>query len=213
MAAVPASERRPKLRMIAGRGESAAPPPDDVLIDGVIRGDASIAGALYDRLYPLVDATLFRMLGARGADHDDLVQASFEQIVKTLTERRFARACSLRTWASSIAANVGLNALRSRVRERKVVDRRETSAEAGTRTVAREDPEHDLALRRELQRARDVLRTMNQQRAEVLVLHDVLGHDLAEISALLGVSIAAAQSRLVRGRRELKQRFDEGGDS
>ena len=49
---------------------------------------------------------------------------------------------------------------------------------------------------------------MNPQRAEALVLHDVLGHDLAEVSALLGVSIAAAQSRLVRGRSELKQRLD-----
>jgi len=220
MGAVRAPDDRPKLRVIAGQGgEPALHPSDEVLIEAVICGDASVAGALYDRLLPLVDATLFRMLGARAADHDDLVQATFEQIVKTLTTRRFARACSLRTWASSIAANVALNALRSRVRERRVVDRNETAAEASERSFARDDPERDLALRREIARVRAALREMNPQRAEALVLHDVLGHDLAEVAALMGASIAAAQSRLVRGRRELKQRLeaaerseaDEGG--
>lgn len=208
---MPASDRRPKLRMIAGSGEAVPQPADDALIDAVIRGDPNVAGALYDRLFPLIDATLFRMMGVRGADHDDLVQATFEQVIKTLTTRRFARACSLRTWASSIAANVGLNALRSRIRERKVVDRNQNATEAGERSFAREDPERDMALREEVAKVREVLYTMNQQRAEVLVLHDVLGHDLAEISALLGVSIAAAQSRLVRGRHELRERLEDGG--
>jgi RNA polymerase sigma-70 factor, ECF subfamily len=209
MAAVRAPDNRPKLRVIAGQGAGAASQPsDEELIDAVVRGDASVAGALYDRLLPLVDATLFRMLGTRLPDHDDLVQASFEQIVKTLTTRRFARACSLRTWASSIAANVALNALRSRVRERRVVDRNESAAEASERSFARDDPERDLTLSREIAKVRAALREMNPQRAEALVLHDVLGHDLAEVAALLGVSIAAAQSRLVRGRRELKQRLE-----
>jgi RNA polymerase sigma-70 factor (ECF subfamily) len=211
MAAVRASDNRPQLRVIAGQGGEAVQPSDEVLIEAVVRGDASVAGVLYDRLLPLVDATLFRMLGARSPDHDDLVQASFEQIVKTLTTRRFARACSLRTWASSIAANVGLNALRSRVRERRVVDRNEAATEASERSVARDDPERDLSLRREIVRVRAVLSEMNQQRAEALVLHDVLGHDLAEVAALLGVTIAAAQSRLVRGRRELKERLEASG--
>jgi DNA-directed RNA polymerase specialized sigma24 family protein len=30
-----------------------------------------------------------------------------------------------------------------------------------------------------------------------------MGHDLAEIASLTGVTIAAAQSRLVRGRKEV----------
>jgi DNA-directed RNA polymerase specialized sigma24 family protein len=44
---------------------------------------------------------------------------------------------------------------------------------------------------------------VNRARAEAVVLHDVLGHDLAEIARLTGVTVAAAQSRLVRGRKEV----------
>jgi DNA-directed RNA polymerase specialized sigma24 family protein len=47
---------------------------------------------------------------------------------------------------------------------------------------------------------------MNQDKAMALVLHDVLGHELVEIAAMLGVSTAAAQSRLVRARREFLER-------
>jgi DNA-directed RNA polymerase specialized sigma24 family protein len=48
---------------------------------------------------------------------------------------------------------------------------------------------------------------MKPERAETVFLHDVLGHDLAEIALLTRVSVAAAQSRLVRGRRELRHRL------
>ncbi|MBK8999636.1 MAG: RNA polymerase sigma factor [Myxococcales bacterium] len=207
----PARRTKPWLRPVPDAPASTparAPLGDAEIIEAVVCGDGAVSGELYDRLVTTVDQTLYRVLGRRESDHEDLVQSAFEQIVKTLANRRFAGACSLRTWASSVATHVGLNALRSRRRERGVFDRSEVDAPESTAGI--DNPEREATLRRELDRVRAQLAEMSPARAEALLLHDVLGHDLAEIAALTGVSIAAAQSRLVRGRHELMDRMGTG---
>jgi RNA polymerase sigma-70 factor (ECF subfamily) len=49
--------------------------------------------------------------------------------------------------------------------------------------------------------------SMKEEHAQAVFLHDVLGHDLAEIALMTNVTVAAAQSRLVRGRKELYRRM------
>jgi RNA polymerase sigma-70 factor (ECF subfamily) len=184
---------------------------DDMLIEAVVAGDSRVAGQLYSRLVGVVDRTLYRVFGRREADHDDLVQATFEQIVLTLTKRRYARACSLPSWAATVASHVALNALRARRRERRVISWGE-DMESRTRTSpTRTDVEHEAGLRQEIDRVRYHLATMSPDRATTLLLYDVLGHDLSEIAVLTGVSVAAAQSRLVRGRKELLQKLESDG--
>jgi len=210
---VPGSSRsvpESKLRALPSASPGAATgerqPTDEELIDAVQRGDHQVASVIYERLIGVVDHTLYRVFGRRESDHDDLVQAAFEQIVVTLSRRSYARACSLRTWASSIASHVGFNALRSRRRERRVLDR-----EVGLETEpARSgiDVEGEASARAELERLRRQLSEMKSTHAEAVFLHDVLGHELAEIAIMTQVSVAAAQSRLVRGRRELFRRLD-----
>lgn len=204
-----ASTSRPALRLVppGQEGSEQAPPPtDEAVIEAVQRGDHQVAGLLYDRLYGVVDHTLFRVFGRREIDHDDLVQTVFEQIVVTLSRRSYARACNLKTWASSIASHVGFNALRSRRRERRVLDRDVTLD--GTAVPMRIDVEGMTSARVELHRVRRHLLSMKPDQSQTVFLHDVLGHELAEIALMMQVSVAAAQSRLVRGRRELYRRID-----
>lgn len=186
-----------------------AGPTDAELIDAVVSGNTKVASQIHDRLVGVIDQSLCRVLGSRGPDHDDLVQQSFEQIIRSLAAQTFAGHCSLSTWASRITTHVALNALRSRCRERRVISRTDDAtefipdshSESGERAHART----------ELRRAHQVLMNMPREKSEVIVMHDVHGLSLNEIAALLGVTVAAAQSRLVRGRGEFQRLFERAG--
>lgn len=178
---------------------------DEDVIEAVRQGDRTSADELYFRLVDAVDITLFRIFGRRETDHEDLVQRAFEQIVLTLSRRTFAGACSLRTWASAVTARVAFNVLRSRRRERAIlvsappdqIDHSSGGPDAEALSAARED----------IARLRLHLTKMKPDRAQAVFLHDVLGHELAEIAVMEDISIAAAQSRLVRGRKDLYKRL------
>jgi len=197
--------RQPKLRVLAGGAAARVGPTDEEIVSALQTHDPHIAGALYDRVLPAVDRALYRVFGRRELDHDDLIQATFEQIIRTIAGRRFAGACSLPTWASSIATHVALNALRSRRRERRVIDRTAGAAEPEPLAIATQVDG--------VERVRRELAAMKPDRAEALFLHDVLGHELAEIAIITGVSVAAAQSRLVRGRKDFIERMRGSEDA
>jgi RNA polymerase sigma-70 factor (ECF subfamily) len=174
------------------------------VLAGLHAKEAWAARCLVDRLEPIVERTLYRVLQKRTADFEDLVQATFERIIRTLVERRFGARCSLTTWASAIATHVGIDSLRSRIRERRLF--RDEKASEVHQQSSRVDATARLEARAEVARVRQVLARMNPAQAEAVLLHDLLGHDLAEIAAITGVTVAAAQSRLVRGRRAFLRR-------
>jgi RNA polymerase sigma-70 factor (ECF subfamily) len=182
---------------------------DEALVEAIFAGDRAAGGSLYDRLHRTVDGTLCRVVGRRTDDHDDLVQAAFEQILLSIMRGSFSRRCSLRSWAACIATNVGLNALRARQRRRKVLDDGQDPADAAEEQAPRHDMERALGARRELERLRAQLAAIDPGRASAVLLHDAFGHDLNEVATMMGVSVSAAQSRLVRGRRELARRMAE----
>jgi DNA-directed RNA polymerase specialized sigma24 family protein len=64
-------------------------------------------------------------------------------------------------------------------------------------------PERLTDLHETLERVNRALRGLGPKKARVVYLHDVLGYQLEEVATMLGTSVAAAQSRLVRGRREI----------
>jgi RNA polymerase sigma-70 factor (ECF subfamily) len=196
-----ALKERPQLRVVAK--DEASPPLDDVeLIDAFERGDLRTSERLYDRLAHVVHATLVKVLGRRCQEHDDLVQCSFEQILITLSRKKFARACSLSSWAVAVTTHVALNAIRAQQRERRNFERGVEAPDVSRPSQPAPDQSSMMrALRTELGR-------LPETTANVVVLHEVMGHDLAEIAVLTGLSVAAAQSRLVRGRAELRRRLE-----
>ena len=205
---------RPELRLVVGADRvdaSAQGDRDEHLVAAFEAGASGSGERLYDRLTPIVESTLVRVLGGRGEDHADLVQAVFEQIVRTLLQRKFARRCSLAGWAATIACHVALNALRSRRRERAVIERRRPDDDGKElpeviERVRASAVEAQLGARDELAAVRAQLAQMAPERVTALLLH-AMGHDIEEIAALTSTSVAAAQSRLSRARRELRERL------
>jgi RNA polymerase sigma-70 factor (ECF subfamily) len=181
-----------------------APLLDDAeILAGVQRGDVSAAAALHDRVRPQVDRTIIRLLGRRDREHDDLVQLSLIEIVRSL--RGFRGECSLDTWTSRVTAHTVFKELRRRRTERNVFD---GTVEVGGRDAALVDPDRDATMRSALRRVRHHLSVLDPVKAWTVLLHDVSGYDLREIAEITEVTVAAAQTRLVRGRRELHARIE-----
>ncbi len=166
-------------------------------------GEPWAHAALYDALYPFVARALQKILH-QTSDYEDLVQTSFELIVRTLQKPRARKIENLAAWSSAIAARVALDSLRARMRDRRVFERDAERARAAE-VVAGPELERQLVVRSDLAWLQSALATMNPEQAEAVLLHDVLEHDLWEVARITEVSPGAAQKRLSRGHLELKR--------
>lgn len=176
------------------------------VLRGAVLGEPWAHAALYEALYPIVARALQKIL-QQAPDYEDLIQASFEQIVRTLKKPRAREIENLAAWASAIAARVALDSIRARVRERRLIDRAVDSSELAVPVGSR--LEQQLEARRELAWLQSTLAAMNPEQAEAVLLHDVLEHELKDIASITDVSLAAAQKRLSRGHLELKRRAEK----
>ena len=192
--------------LLAQQVPSQPPPPSqEAVLVGVVAGERWAHAALYDLLAPVVARTLQKILRDTSGDYEDLVQTSFERIVRTLSSERSSPISNLPGWAGSIAAHVALDALRGRTRERRRIEP-ERPGVPRIEGVPAPSLERQLEARQKLEWLQETLSRMNPEQAQTIVLHDVLGHGLADVAALMGVTLAAAQRRLSRGHQELVRR-------
>jgi RNA polymerase sigma-70 factor (ECF subfamily) len=204
--AQPSHASGPKLRLVAPaersathRAPAAAPLDDNELLEAVRSGDAAAATAFYRRVRPLVDATAGRLLGRHDAEVEDVAQMALIELVRSI--ERFRGDCSLDTWISRVTAHVVCKQIRRRSFERGIF------ARDGADPADEAPLSSRIAARDVLQRVRRHLDAMEQGKALAFLLHDACGFDLRDVAKMLEVSVAAAQKRLVRGRRELRERI------
>ncbi|MEP7052043.1 MAG: RNA polymerase sigma factor [Pseudomonadota bacterium] len=197
-------DARPELAVAPPARGLCAEPSDQALVEAIRRGDQRLGRTLYARLGRVIDRTLTRVLGPNQPEHDDLVQAVFEEVLRTIFEGRYQQRCTLTSWAASIACHVGLNAIRTRKIERNIFDRNENAADLEIAHGSREGL-HALEARDELRQVRSLLAQLSPGRAEAVLLYDAFGYDLNEVAALTSSTPAAVQSRLARGRKDLAE--------
>jgi RNA polymerase sigma-70 factor (ECF subfamily) len=199
---------RAHLRLAASNPEAvtASVAPSDVagderLLAALRACDASAAAALHDRARPIVQRTLSRLLGRRDSDYEDVAQLALIELVTTI--ERFRGDCSLDGWIAMITARVVYKHIRRRKTERKIFGPFPVEPALEQRAQhAREG-----LLRGVIARVRSHLESLEENKAWTFVLHDVCGYDLRETAQITGVSVAAAQTRLTRGRRELHEKI------
>jgi RNA polymerase sigma-70 factor (ECF subfamily) len=173
-------------------------------------GTVSPFNHVVESLRPAIEAVLQRVLGATDPEYEDVVQTALERVITTLDRDAFRGECPLSSWAAVIARKAAADALRDRYRERRVFVYDDTGETWSTFHFPQAAPEERIQARERLKRFVRALSRLGEGSAAVVYLHGVLGYELAEIAAIVGISVAAAQSRLVRGRREIAHRLGRG---
>src|SRR3982074_2515318 len=119
-----ASPGRPRLWVVPSHDEGSPQPrlpaptlDDSQLLASIRAGDPDAATALHDRLRPVVERAIRRLLGPGDRDHEDLAQHAMIEVVYTID--RFRGDCPLDAWASTVAAHVVYNHIRKATLERR----------------------------------------------------------------------------------------------
>ena len=179
------SPSEPPVRALPWKGT------DEDLVARLKAGGAGAAALLFDRFEADVNRLVWRTLGA-DADHDDLVQQAFLEILKNVHKLRDP--ARLRSWVISVT----LNTVRTEIRRRRF--RRPFFAEAPT--------EHDFAHLGEdheghelLARTYAILDRLPANERIAFVLRYIEGYKLTEAAEACGCSLATFKRRLARAER------------
>jgi RNA polymerase sigma-70 factor, ECF subfamily len=169
-----------------------APEDDHELVERAAAGDLDAFAELVRSYERRVASVLYRLLDDR-RDVEEATQDVFVQAWRNLD--RFRGQSQLFTWLYRIAVNEALMR-----RRRKRPDVRELDE----RLAAAPDPEpglQDLLLRG--------LAALPFEYRAAVVLRDVEGLTNAEVAEALGISVAAAKSRIHRGRLQIRNALAE----
>lgn len=183
--------------------EAPRPKTDAEIVKGIVEGEPWASSALYERTFAVVLSSVQRALGGRADEQDDLIQLAFERLVRSLKKGRFEGRAALTSWASIIADRVAIDSIRRRVKDRKVHWWLAPESPELVEYPAPQALEKRIEWRAEVMQMMLALTRMKPEYAQAVELHDFQGLELHEVAAAIGVSPAAAQSRLIRGRREL----------
>jgi RNA polymerase sigma-70 factor, ECF subfamily len=197
---------RPDLQLVRGASaqgdKTLSPEVEEALVVALRAGDPAAPAAFYDRVRPQIDRTLNRLLGREDRDFPDLAQVALIELVTTI--RHYRGQCPLDNWVATVTAHVVYKHLRRRRAERRLFQH--LVAEDNIRSAVGRSARENLA-RDALQRVASHLAKIDEGYGWAYVLHDVFGYGVREVARILGVSEAAAQSRLVRGRKQIHKRI------
>lgn len=179
-----------------------------LLVDRARNGDAAAFGELITR-YERRVYRMARQITQIDEDAEDVLQETFLKAFEHLDS--FQGQSKFYTWLTRIAVNESLMKLRKRKSDRSVSldENIETEEDPIVREIAvwDETPEQKYSqeeLREILNKAIDSLKPIFRT---VFILRDVEEMSTEETAEVLGLSIAAVKSRLLRARLQLREKL------
>jgi RNA polymerase sigma-70 factor (ECF subfamily) len=161
---------------------------DRELVERAMAGDLDAFAALVRAYERRVASVLYRLLDDR-RDVEEATQDVFVQAWRNL--RRFRGHAQLFTWLYRIAVNEALMR-----RRRKRYDEQELDERLAPASFDPEPGLSDVLVR--------ALAALPFEHRAAVVLRDVEGLSNAEVAEALGISVAAAKSRIHRGRMQIR---------
>lgn len=187
-----------QLRVIPG---GAA--PDDAEVARRLKArDPKAPALLFDRFGALVDRVVIRILGAT-PDHDDRVQETFIEVIRTIDALRDERA--FKSWVTTIAVRTARAELRRRRVRRFLTLWREPDP---PEVPVEDDPSGREALRV----VYAILDGLPIDERIAFVLRHIHGEELSAVALLSECSLATVKRRLARAQarfREAAARYPE----
>ena len=172
-----------------------APSPHDI-VARCRGGDADALAEIYRRHGGVLLALARRLTGS-AADAEDVLHDVFLALPEALW--RYEGRGSLEGWLRRVTARVALTRLRSRRRKREV------SLEFAPEPSRRADAD-TLGARGVLERA---VAALPESLRTVFVMREIEGMSHAEVASLLGISQNAAEVRLCRALKRLRESLKE----
>nr|WP_225224922.1 RNA polymerase sigma factor [Cellulomonas sp. JH27-2] len=169
----------------------------EIGVDEAVAWPAAVAGdgSAFALVYDLHADRVFRhasRLVATVHDAEDVTAAAFFELWRRRADVRVVGG-SVLPWTLVTATNVARNVRRGTQRYRRLIDALPRPVDAAVPV------ESDLS-----PAMHDALTALRASDLEILVLVDIEGYAVVEAAAVLGLSLAAAKSRLLRARAKVR---------
>ena len=98
------------------------PATDGALVQAIRTGGPLAAAPVCAILRPGIESTLLRVLRGRPQEFEDLLQITYERVIRTVAAGNFEGRSQLKTWAGAIAAHVATDYLRRKSYEARLFE-------------------------------------------------------------------------------------------
>jgi RNA polymerase sigma-70 factor (ECF subfamily) len=163
------------------------------------QGDKQAFSELFNQYKVMVYRIVCRFLGA-AEDADDAVQQIFIELYKSLPG--YMGNSKFTTWLYRIAVNVSIQYIRRRKRDSEFDSFNPESHIDTTQNTS--SVIEKIELKKQIAAA---LEGIHERKRVVLVLHDMEGLTMEEISGITGLPLGTVKSRLFHGREELRNKL------